>query len=367
MKFDRRLLSNFDWFLLLICINIACIGIINLYSASFDAKHLSATPIYLKQIVWMIIGIFLMILAFTIDYRFFERFAYPLFTFSVILLILVILFGKTISGSNRWIQLFGISIQPSEIVKITLIIALSKYFKNNRIYNLGIIRGLIYPILIISLPITLILNQPDLGTSLILILIFSSILLFNGIRMKTVLIIFFLLLASFPLFWHYIKDYQKMRILTFINPNLDPLGSGYHITQSKIAIGSGIFWGKGFLKGTQNQLHFLPEQHTDFIFSVLAEEWGFLGSIITLSLYLILILWTLRITTHSKDNFATLLTFGIASMFFWHIFINIGMSIGIIPVVGAPLPFMSYGGSSTVSFFIAIGLLINISTRRFLF
>lgn len=368
MKFDRRIALHFDWFFLLITMVIVFIGLINLYSASFTSRELINTPVYLKQIYWIMIGLFAMIVCFSIDYQFFERFAYPIFVFSVILLILVIFFGKNISGSKRWIHLGIFSIQPSEFFKIALILALSKFFKKEDVFRLGTIDGIIKPILIVSLPIALILHQPDLGTSFLIILIFLSILLFNGIRMRTVIIIISsAILASIPLFIFYVKDYQKMRILTFINPNRDPLGSGYHITQSKIAIGSGNLWGKGLLKGTQNQLHFLPEQHTDFVFSVLAEEWGFMGSFIIISLYTLFILWILKIANNSRDTFGALVAFGISSLFFWHIFINIGMSIGIVPVVGAPLPFMSYGGSSTVAFFICIGLLLNISTRRFSF
>ena len=366
MKFDRRLAIHFDWSLVLITSIVVLLGVINLYSASYASRELHSTPIYMKQIYWIFIGIFIMLICFSLDYKLFERFSYPLFIFSVALLIVVFLFGKNISGSKRWINFGFISIQPSEFLKITLILALSKYFMKDDLKDLGPVHTLINPILIVSVPIALILNQPDLGTSLIVILIFFSILLFNGIRMRTVIIIITSsVLAAIPLFIFYLKDYQKMRILTFINPSLDPLGSGYHITQSKIAIGSGNFWGKGFLQGTQNQLHFLPEQHTDFVFSVLAEEWGFIGSLIVVCLYILLILWGLKIAGSSKDTFGTLVSFGISSMFFWHTFINIGMSIGIVPVVGAPLPFMSYGGSSTVAFFICIGLLLNISMRRF--
>ena len=367
MKFDRRLLLNFDWFVLLISILIISIGITNLYSGTVTGRPVTGTPLYLKQIYWLLIGTLLMILSFSIDYQSFERFAYPLFILSLILLLLVIPFGKNISGSKRWLQFAGLSFQPSELFKITLILMLSKYFKKYRIDQLGTVRGVIIPMFIVALPIVLILKQPDLGTTLIIILIFFSILFFNKIGLKRIIIMASLLLVTFPFLWYFLKDYQKGRILTFLNPDLDPLGAGYHISQSKIAIGSGRLWGKGFLKGTQNQLHFLPEQHTDFIFSVLAEEWGFVGSFIILTLYLLLILRSLKIASGSKDDFATFLTFGIASIFFWHVFINIGMSIAIVPVVGAPLPFMSYGGSSTITFFISIGLLINISMRRFSF
>jgi len=367
MKIDRRLALNFDWFILCLCMTIVFIGIITLYSSTLPEREITGTPIYIKQIYWIAIGIFAMILCFSIDYQSFERFAYPLFIISIILLLLIIPFGKNISGSKRWIHLAGISFQSSEFFKITMILTLSKYFKKYNIEYLGTIQGLIVPMLLVTLPVSLILNQPDLGTTFIILLIFTSILLFNKIGRLRLLAMLSISLLAVPFLCYYLKDYQKKRILTFLNPELDPLGSGYHIIQSKIAIGSGGLCGKGFLKGTQNQLLFLPEQHTDFIFSVFAEEWGFLGSLIIVTLYLTLILWSFRIAIYSKDNFGTLVSFGIASLFFWHVFINIGMSIGIMPVVGAPLPFMSYGGSSTVTFFICIGLLINISMRRFSF
>ncbi|MFH1623737.1 MAG: rod shape-determining protein RodA [Pseudomonadota bacterium] len=367
MKFDRRLALNFDWPLLFLTILIASIGIINLYSASSAGKELSGTPIYLKQIYWVAIGMFLMIICFSVDSRTFERFAFPLFMLTVILLILTVPFGKSVSGSRRWLQLGVISLQPSELLKITLILTLAKYLKKYRAQKLGITRSLIVPIFMLAMPTVLILQQPDLGTALIVLLIFFSLLIFNGIRMRTFLVMISVFLAGFPLFWHYLRDYQKMRILTFINPNLDPLDSGYHLIQSKIAVGSGVFWGKGFLRGTQNQLHFLPEQKTDFVFSVLAEEWGFVGAFIVVGLYLLLIILSLRVAGSVKEEFGAFVSVGIVSMLFWHILINIGMSIGIIPVVGVPLPFMSYGGSSTITFFIGIGLLMNISMRRFLF
>ena len=367
MKFDRRLFLNFDWFLLLITIIIATIGVFNLYSATFAVKEPNGMPIYLKQLCWIIVGIFMMFLSFCVDHHLLERSAYPLFIVAFLLLILVIPLGKSISGSSRWLQLGGFSLQPSEFLKIALILALSKYFNKYHGYSLGAIRAFLIPFLILAFPVFLVLVQPDLGTALIIVLIFLSLLLFNGMKMKNILIMFSVFLAGFPLFWHYLKNYQKMRLLTFINPDLDPLGSGYHIIQSKIAIGSGAFWGKGFLKGTQSQLLFLPEQHTDFVFSVFAEEWGFAGALIVVSLYLLVVLWGLRIATKAREDFCTFLAFGIVSMFFWQIFINIGMSLGIMPVVGVPLPLMSYGGSSAVSFLLGIGILININTRRFLF
>ncbi|MDY6856930.1 MAG: rod shape-determining protein RodA [Thermodesulfobacteriota bacterium] len=366
MKFDRRFILHFDWIIFSLAIIIASIGITNLYSATFNISESYRSPVYIKQLYWIIVGLFAMALSFSIDYRHIDRYAYHIFLASLILLILVIPFGKSISGAKRWIQLGIISLQPSELIKLTIILALAKYFKKYQGYNLGLLQGLIKPLIIISFPFFLIVHQPDLGTALIIILISFSILIFNGTKRTILSMIFFFFPLSLAIFYN-LKDYQKLRLLTFLNPNLDPLGSGYHITQSKIAIGSGYIYGKGYLKGTQTQLNFLPEQHTDFIFSVLAEEWGFIGSLSITSLYLLLILLCIKIATNAKDDFGTLVAFGISVMIFWHVFINIGMSIGILPVVGVPLPLLSYGGSSAVTIFIAMGLLINISTRRFLF
>ncbi|MFH2012199.1 MAG: rod shape-determining protein RodA [Pseudomonadota bacterium] len=365
MKFDRRLITNFDWFLLLITVIITTIGALNLYSATFTVEELNGTPIYLKHICWIFAGVFFMFLSFGLDWHSLERYAYPLFITTILLLILVILFGKSVAGSKRWLQLGSVSLQPSEFLKISVIFMLSKYFNRYQSQGFDKKRDFLFPFFAIVLPVFLVLIQPDLGTALIIILISLSLLLFNGIKLKNILVMSSVFFAGLPIIWFFLKNYQKMRVLTFINPDLDPLGSGYHIIQSKIAIGSGALWGKGFLKGTQSRLLFLPEQHTDFVFSVFAEEWGFIGTFVIVFLYLIIILWGLRIATNSRERFTAFLAFGIVSMFFWQTFINIGMSLGVVPVVGVPLPLMSYGGSSTVSFLLGIGVLINISTRRF--
>ena len=222
------------------------------------------------------------------------------------------------------------------------------------------------PFLLLAIPLLLIFRQPDLGTSVLLVLILLSILTFMGLRGQTWLTLGAGCAVAAPLFWHFLKDYQKTRLLTFLNPDLDPLKTGYHITQSKIAVGSGTIFGKGFLKGTQSQLHFLPEQHTDFVFSVWAEEWGFLGSFVLLFLFLLLISRGLKIANTSKDRAGALLAIGISAMLFWQTFINIGMVVGVVPVVGVPLPLFSYGGTSVIVTLMGIGILMNISMRRFM-
>jgi rod shape determining protein RodA len=276
------------------------------------------------------------------------------------------IFGRTTSGSQRWLQLGFFSFQPSELAKIAIILALTRYFTENE-NTLGYgFRDLIVPFLILAIPLALIFKQPDLGTTGLLVLISFSMLAFMGFRLQTWLTLGGACAAALPIFWHFLKDYQKTRLLTFINPDLDPLKTGYHITQSKIAVGSGTIWGKGWLKGTQSQLHFLPEQHTDFVFSVWAEEWGFVGAFLLLFLFLLLISRGLKIANTSKDRAGAVLAIGISAMLFWQIFINVGMVVGIVPVVGVPLPLFSYGGTSVISTLMGIGILMNISMRRFM-
>jgi rod shape determining protein RodA len=247
------------------------------------------------------------------------------------------------------------------------VIALAKYFIDHGEYNEYRLRDLWKPFIMIAVPSLLIIKQPDLGSALIIVIISFSIILFMKINLKSFLILLAASLASVPFIWFNLKEYQQMRILTFLMPERDPLGAGYHIIQSKIAVGSGLFWGKGFLKGTQTRLHFLPEQHTDFAFSVLAEERGFFGSTGLLLLYLFLVLWGINIAKNSKDKFGTILAIGFISIVFWQLLINVSMAIGLLPVVGIPLVLFSYGGSSIVTTMIGMGILMNISMRRFMF
>ncbi len=363
--FDRRLILNFDWTLLITVLFISTMGILNLYSSTYPHTG-SGTPLFVKQIYWLLAGIGLAIFILLFDYRTFIRYAYPFYIFCLFLLLLVMIFGRTTSGSQRWLQLGFFSFQPSELAKIATILALTRYFTENE-NTLGYgFRDLIVPFLILAIPLALIFKQPDLGTTGLLVLISFSMLAFMGFRLQTWLTLGGACAAALPIFWHFLKDYQKTRLLTFINPDLDPLKTGYHITQSKIAVGSGTIWGKGWLKGTQSQLHFLPEQHTDFVFSVWAEEWGFVGAFLLLFLFLLLISRGLKIANTSKDRAGAVLAIGISAMLFWQIFINVGMVVGIVPVVGVPLPLFSYGGTSVISTLMGIGILMNISMRRFM-
>lgn len=366
MKFDRRLFAEFDWTLLILVLLISCIGLLNIYSTGFMGDFLQ--NLYLRQAQWIAIGLVFMVAAFSVDYRLVGRRAYIIYGISVLLLLAVFLFGYATRGSQRWILLGGFSFQPSELMKLTVILALAKYFEDHRAGGNGYrLRELVVPALIALVPFLLILKQPDLGTALIIAFIFVSMVFFVGIEKKSLLIAATGGLVFLPIGWFLLRDYQKERIMTLFRPEQDPLGSGYHIIQSMIAVGSGGIFGKGFLKGTQTQLKFLPEQQTDFVFSVFAEEWGFFGCLLLLTMFLALVLWGLKISLHSRNLLGTLISYGITILIFWEVVINIGMVLGLLPVVGIPLPFLSYGGSAMVVLMTAVGLLMNVSMRRFLF
>ncbi|MEW6441897.1 MAG: rod shape-determining protein RodA [bacterium] len=359
--------SFFDWFSLLLVVLIGAMGILTLYSATQGAPGQGGIPIHEKQGLWWAMGILGVILLLVIDYRHLEHFAYAIYGVSLLLVGQVLLFGRSISGARRWIELGFFQFQPSELTKLTLILALAKYFHHHRRNGPYGLFQLTVPFVLFAAPFVLVLLEPDLGTSIILMLIFFSILFFVGLSRGAVMTLFTLGAASLPLGWFCLKDYQKDRILTYLDPSRDPLGSGYHILQSKIAIGSGGLWGKGLLHGTQARLHFLPEQHTDFIFSVFAEEWGFFGSLLLLTAYLVIILWIFNMSSRAKDAFGMIVSLGIAFLLFWHVSINIAMGVGLLPVVGIPLPLFSYGGSFLLMVLLGIGLLLNIYVRRFVF
>jgi rod shape determining protein RodA len=366
IRVDRRLILNFDWTLLAIVLLLIGMGLMNIYSAGFSLADTRQTPFYIKQFQWVLIGLAAMAVAFFIDYRLLARHAYLIYGFSVLLLIVVMMAGYATRGSQRWIALGGFTFQPSELAKLTVILALAKYFDRHRLGRDYTLRELTVPLLLVMVPFLLILKQPDLGTGLILVILFLCLLFFVGLDWRSFLTAATAGIVLAPLGWFVLKDYQKERIMTFFNPERDPLGSGYHIIQSMIAVGSGGLFGKGFLKGSQTQLKFLPEQQTDFVFSVFAEEWGFLGGLVLVLMFLSLILWGIKIVMHSKDYLGALIAFGITMLIFWEVFINIGMVLGLLPVVGIPLPFLSYGGSSLVVLMTAVGLLMNISVRRFI-
>ncbi|WP_432823507.1 rod shape-determining protein RodA [Trichloromonas sp.] len=364
--FDRRLLTHFDWVLLLVVGMIAGIGILNLYSAT-SSWATSATPIYLKQIYWLGMGLTIALVVSSIDYRHLEYSGFFFYFGNVALLLVVLLFGKTSMGATRWLNLGVFNLQPSEIMKIVIIITLARYFSQQGHFRGFNLKQLVMPALLLGLPAVLIMKQPDLGTAMLVLFIGGSMSLFAGIRRSALAVLVLLGSAAAGGGWFLLKGYQKQRILTFLDPENDPLGAGYHIIQSKIAVGSGGFWGAGFMQGTQSQLSFLPERHTDFAFSVFAEEWGFTGSLVLLCLYLFLVIWGIYIARRAADMFGMMLAVGVVAMLFWHIVVNLGMVIGLLPVVGVPLPLFSYGGTSMVTTMIGTGLLLNVSMRRFMF
>ncbi len=365
--FDRRLVKYFDWGLLGMTVLLGFLGLVTLYSAVTSASPTPQKIYYFKQLAWYCAGLIVMVISFLINYKLLDRWANAIYAICILLLICVILFGKYVGGARRWLILGPLSIQPSEFVKIAVIICLARYY--SKIANIrGLtLRELLTPLILAAIPIFLIVRQPDLGTAMLVVLIAGSMTVFVKIERRSFLYIIASCTITIPMVWFFLKGYQKKRILTFLNPELDPLDAGYHIIQSKIAIGSGMISGKGFLKGTQNALSFLPEQHTDFIFSVLAEEMGFVGSVIPLLIFMMLIIWGLNVAYRCRDPFGTILAVGISSMIFWQVFINVGMAMGLMPIVGVPLPFISYGGSSIVAMMICIGLLMNVSMRRFMF
>ena len=365
--FDRRLIQNFDWILLLLLALLAGMSLLNLYSATFPIRNEGGAQIFTKQIYWYLMGFGVFFLMTTFNYYVLERLAYPAYFLSLGFLALVLILGKVSSGSQRWISLGGLTFQPSELAKIAIVMSLAKFFSDKAGYQEYRLRDLWQPFIMMSFPSLLIIKEPDLGTALLLMVVSFSIILFAKVNWKSLAILVASALLLAPFVWFNLKGYQQKRILTFLTPEMDPLGAGYHINQSKIAIGSGLFWGKGFLKGTQTRLHFLPEQHTDFAFSVWAEEWGFFGSVVLLLLYLLLILWGINIAKNSKDKFGSFLAIGLVAVVFWEVMINVGMVTGLLPVVGIPLVLFSYGGSSLISTMAAMGLLMNISMRRFMF
>lgn len=364
--FDRRLIENFDWGFVMLIFLIGSMGLVILYSALTAGQAPGSVHIlFKKQMIWMGAGFVIMMIILMIDFRDLDKLNLFIYALCVGLLISVFLFGRIGGGSRRWLLLGFVRVQPSELMKIALIISLSSVYSTSVSQDGLNFKNLIKPAILCVIPFMLIVNQPDLGTGLLLLLIAGSITLFVKVEKKAFFTLSGVSLAAFPLVWFTLKDYQKSRILTFLNPDRDPLGSGYHIIQSKIAIGSGMLTGKGFLQGTQNALSFLPEQHTDFILSVLAEEWGLLGCSILLILYFILLFWGLNIAYNCRNMFGSILAFGVTTMIFWQIFINIGMVMGLMPVVGVPLPLVSYGGSSVITNMVGFGILLNISMRKF--
>jgi len=364
--------SNFK--ILLIAILIASIGISSIYSSIYQKEGKPWQLIYKRQIFWVILGLILFISMANFNYRRLWDGTYFLYALAIFLLCLVFILGIVRLGAQRWLRIAWFNFQPSEIVKLIIVIFLARYFSTKSVDDISltsskfrVFRGLILPFIFVSIPMGLIIEQPDLGSALIILFIFITMLYLAGVRLRYIFVFLLMAILSLPLLWQFLRDYQKERLLVFLNPNIDPLGAGYTVIQSKIAIGSGGLFGKGWLAGTQSQLHFLPESHSDFIFATFAEEWGFLGSITLLFLYYLLIKQGIQIALKTGDYFGRLLAFGISLMLGIQVFINIAMNLGLAPVVGIPLPLMSYGGSSVVVTFIALGILVNIDKKRAVF
>ncbi len=359
-------LKKFNWSLILLEIIIFGIGIWNLASATgVQDKSLG---LYKNQALWFGVGACLTVIILLLHYSILSRLAYFIYFTNLILLSAVLFMGRSSLGAKRWLGIGALRIQPSEFMKLSVVICLAKYFESDQTIGGYGIKDLVLPSLLVALPSILIMLQPDLGTALIILLTFISMMIFIRIQPKTLLTIAICAAIALPAAYKFgLKPYQRQRLISFLNPGSDPKGSGYNSIQSMIAVGSGQLFGKGYKKGTQSQLNFLPEHHTDFIFSVFSEEHGFIGCIILMSFYLIFMLNGLSVAYQSHDKFGVLLALGVMTIFFWHIFINMGMVMGLLPIVGVPLPFMSYGGSSLVTSILGVAILTNIANKKFMF
>ncbi|HMC21139.1 MAG TPA: rod shape-determining protein RodA [Thermoanaerobaculia bacterium] len=357
-----RTLSLVDINFLGTALVIAAIGCMLIYSATyFTDPGLNTLS---KQLLWVGIGIALMILFMAVDYHVFFDIAPFLYAIGNVLLVYLLLWGRLTANVKSWIHIGTFQFQPSEFMKIFTALMLARYFDNHDQPYLNL-RSFARVMLIIALPVTLIMLQPDFGTAATFFPLVAVTMFFGGIRWKIWVAAALVLLIALPIGWTLLKPYQKDRIITFLNPDRDPLGKGYQVMQAKIAIGSGGIHGKGFRQGTQAKLEYLPARHTDFIFAVLGEEWGFIGVAIVLALYLFLIIQALTFAKNARDRGGTFLAICLVSFFIFHVLINVSMQIGILPTTGIPLPLISYGGSSTMMFLIAIGLMANIDMRRF--
>ncbi len=367
MPIDRRLLFYINWPLFGLAIILFLMGVLNLYSASGYRMEegMSIAPYFHRQLIWGLMGLFGMVVFMLFDYRHLKATAWPLFWLTVALLLAVFFMGKTIYGARRWLDLGFMNFQPSELAKIAVLIFGARILSKER-EPLGFLR-LGYVLGVGLILAGLVIRQPDLGSGLSLMLILGGMILYRGVTPQVFKTALVAIPALLPLSWFFLHDYQKRRIMTFLDPSTDPLGAGYHIIQSEIAIGSGGFWGKGFLEGTQSQLRFLPERHTDFAVAVFGEEWGFTGNILLLTLFCFFLYQMVVIARDARGLFGSYLAAGVFFYFFWQILINMGMVLGLMPVVGIPLPFISYGGSATLVNFCLVGLVLNVSMRRFLF
>ncbi len=366
---DRTLFKRIDWNLIFVIVALNIIGLINLYSATHGPNARDVEPLFINQIIWLAIGWCVFFIMTFFDYVIASRLAYAIFFLNLMAVLWVTFFGKVALGAQRWIDFGFFRYQPSETIKLALIMVMAKILASRNPMGRGMgVRELAFPLIVLLVPFVLIVEQPDLGTALMIGAIGGSLILFSKIRRVILMCVIVLGVIGIYGAWKFVlRDYQKNRILTFVSPGNDPRGTGYNSIQSKIAVGSGRFFGKGFRKGTQSQLEFLPERHTDFIYSVLSEEHGFVGSLTTIGLFFMLFTIIIRIATHARDKYGALVCMGVLCYIFWHMFVNVGMVIGILPIVGVPLPLLSYGGSSMLTTMAGLGLVSSVAYRRYLF
>ena len=361
---DSGVIKTFNVGLFVSMVLAFLLGIVTLYSASKG----SGTTLYKTQLVWFGLGLLVTLAIVFIDSHILERIAYPFYGLCMVLLTLVLFVGRIGGGSQRWIDLKFFHLQPSEIAKLAIVFTLAKFFADDKGSPPYTLKRLVVPGLLVAPFFVLILLQPDLGTAGVLFLVSASMVFFLKIHWRSMLTVVLVFMIAVPFVYQFVlRDYQRDRVKTFLNPGRDARGSGYNALQCKIAVGSGKVFGKGFLKGSQSQLNFIPEQHTDFIFSVFSEERGFFGALVLLALYWSFLFYSLRTVARARGKFEMLLAFGLTAIIFWHIFINIGMVIGILPIVGVGLPFFSYGGSSLLTFMVATALLLNLSRKKYIF
>lgn len=351
-------LAQLNWGIFLLIVLISAIGWGLLISAAGGDPHIWAS----KQGVRFCFGVMIMIAIALIDLRWWLHFSYFFYGLSLLLLCGVEFLGFIGKGAERWLDLYVIQLQPSELMKIALVMALARYF-HSRPAPLSF-QQLLFPLLLIMMPVMLVLRQPDLGTAMILLMAGGTLFFLAGVSLWYFGIALISMGASIPLLWSFLHDYQKQRVLTFFNPSEDALGAGYHITQSKIALGSGGLWGKGYMQGTQASLNFLPEKQTDFIFTLLCEEWGFIGGASLIILYILLIVLCFRIVLTTQNAFGKFVAAGLTMTFFLYVFINIAMVMGLLPVVGVPLPLVSYGGTAMLTLLMGFGFLLNVGLHR---
>jgi rod shape determining protein RodA len=366
---ERNFLSRIDLRLIGLIFTLNIIGLINLFSATHGPHSKEVETLFIQQIVWLTAGWTIFFVMTFIDYVWINRVVWLMYIVNVGALVYVDFFGKIVLGGQRWIDLHFFRYQPSETMKMCLILVLSKILITRNPEGPGMgLRDLLFPLALLLVPFVLTMKQPDLGTAMMLMFIGGTLLFFVKIRTSILITILVLGTVAMPVLWKYaLKDYQKHRIYTFISPDSDPQGKGYNSIQSRIAVGSGQFFGKGFRQGTQSQLEFLPERHTDFIYSVLSEEWGFVGSIAVLTTFIVLFLVCFEIAARARDKFGALIVIGVTAYLFWHMFVNIGMVIGLLPIVGVPLPLLSYGGSGMLTTMLGMGLISSVAYRRYLF